>query len=63
MNLLFRLSPDKVDGFENIEETKKFFQTILPTRDNSYFFHTKKMDVKKLKNGDTIFFSYNNYRG
>ncbi len=61
MDLIFRLSQDKVEGFENIEKTKKFFSEILPKRDKNYFFHTKKMNKKKLQKGDTIYFSYDNY--
>ena len=41
MDLLFRLSKDKVEGFENEVKTKNFFNKILPTRDENYFFHTK----------------------
>ncbi len=61
MNLLFRLSKDKLEGFANILETKKFFNEVLPTRDNNYFFHTKRMNEKKLQKGDIIYFVYDNY--
>ena len=61
MDLLFRLSQDKVKGFENIIETKNFFNKVLPARDKNYFFHTKKMNEKKLQNGDIIYFAYVNY--
>ncbi len=61
MDLLFRLSQDKVKGFENIIETKNFFNKVLPARDKNYFFHTKKMNEKKLQNGDIIYFAYDNY--
>ena len=61
MDLLFRLSQDKVEGFENIVETRKFFDKILLARDKNYFFHTKKMNEKKLQDGDIIYFAYNNY--
>lgn len=61
MDLLFRLSQDKVEGFENIVETKNFFNKVLSRRDKNYFFHTKKMNEKKLQNGDIIYFAYDNY--
>jgi predicted HNH restriction endonuclease len=61
VDLFFRLSQDKVEGFENIVETKNFFNKVLPTRDKNYFFHTKKMNEKKLQNGDIIYFAYDNY--
>jgi len=59
MNLLFRLSQD-IGGFENIESTKSFFTDILPTRDSNYFFHSKKIG-DRLKENDTIYFSYDSY--
>jgi len=59
MNLLFRLSQD-IGGFENIESTKSFFTDVLPTRDSNYFFHSKKIG-DRLKENDTIYFSYNSY--
>ncbi len=59
MNLLFRLSQNVV-GFEDIKKTKDFFKNILPLEDDNHFFHTKKMG-DRLKENDTIYFSYNNY--
>ncbi len=59
MNLLFRLNK-KVEGFKNIENTKSFFKDILPTRDSNYFFHSKKIG-DRLKENDTIYFSYDSY--
>jgi hypothetical protein len=61
VDLLFRLSQDKVEGFEDIDKTKKFFNEVLPTRDKNYFFHTKRMNEKKLQNGDIMYFSYDNF--
>jgi hypothetical protein len=61
VDLLFRLSKDKVEGFEDMVKTKKFFNEVLATRDNNYFFHTKKMNEEKLQNGDIIYFAYDNY--
>jgi hypothetical protein len=61
VDLLFRLSQDKVEGFEDIVKTKNFFNETLPMRDKNYFFHTKKMNEKKLQYGDVIYFSYDNY--
>jgi len=60
MDLFFRLSKD-IDSFSSREETKIFFQNTLPQRDKNYFFHTKKMNEKKLQKGDVIYFSYDNY--
>lgn len=60
MNLLFRLRQD-IDGFKDIESAKKFFVNILPTRDNNYFFNTKKFSKKQIKMNDIIYFSYNGY--
>jgi len=59
MDLIFRLSKDKVEGFEDIVKTKNFFNEILPARDNNCFFHTKKM--QQLQEGDTIYFVYDNF--
>jgi len=58
MDLLFRLSQDVI-GFEDIEEAKSFFTDILPKRDRNYFFHSKRM--RKLKENDVIYFSYDSY--
>ena len=58
MDLLFRLSQDVI-GFEDIEEAKSFFTDILPKRDRNYFFHSKIM--RKLKENDVIYFSYDSY--
>jgi predicted restriction endonuclease len=60
MNLLFRLSQD-IDGFEDIESAKSFFTDVLPTRDNNYFFNTKKFSNEKIKMNDIIYFSYDGY--
>ncbi len=60
MNLLFRLS-QRIDGFEDIENTKSFFKNILPTRDNNYFFNTKKFSKDKIKENEIIYFSYDSY--
>jgi len=59
MNLLFRLSK-KVEGFEDIENTKYFFSDILPSRDKNYFYDVFKRG-KDLKNGDVIYFAYDSY--
>ena len=59
MDLIFRLSKDKVEGFEDIVKTKNFFNEILPTRDNNCFFHTKNM--QQLQKGDIIYFVYDNF--
>lgn len=61
MDLLFRLSKDKVEGFENEVKTKNFFNKILPTSDENYFFHTKRMKENKLQNGNIIYFAYDGY--
>ncbi|ARU47735.1 hypothetical protein Sdiek1_0559 [Sulfurospirillum diekertiae] len=47
-NIIFRLST-KLKGFETFEETQKFFLNILPNRDNSYFFNTKRFNKIKPK--------------
>ena len=60
MNLLFRLSQD-INGFENIENTKDFFLNILPKRDKSYFFNTKKFNKDKIKKNEIIYFAYDGY--
>ncbi|ASC92581.1 hypothetical protein [Sulfurospirillum diekertiae] len=54
-NIIFRLST-KLKGFETFEETQKFFLNILPNRDNSYFFNTKRFN--KIKPNEIIYFLY-----
>jgi len=59
MNLLFRLSKT-VEGFENIEKTKKFFSNTLPNRDQNHFFDVVQRG-DKLNQNDTIYFVYDSY--
>ena len=58
MDLIFRLSKG-IEGFENFYKTKKFFEEILPKRDDNFFYNTKRMN--KLKKGDIIYFVYNGF--
>jgi len=55
MNLLFRLNQD----VEDTEETKEFFENILPNRDDSHFFNVNKL--QKIDLGDTIYFAHSGY--
>ncbi len=58
MDVLFRLSSN-IEGFENIEKTKIFFQDILSKRDDSYFFNVKR--IRNIVQNDTIYFVYDGY--
>ena len=58
MNILFRLSQN-IEGFQDIEETKEFFEKVLPKRDNNYFYNVNKLQQINL--GDTIYFAYAGY--
>jgi hypothetical protein len=60
MDLLFRLSQD-IEGFEDIKETKYFFENTLKERDENYFYNTKKFSLKKINNNDSVYFSYDGY--
>lgn len=55
MNAIFRLNTN-FTGFENFNIARKFFIDTLPTRDDNYFFNTKKLN--QIQPNDTIYFLY-----
>jgi hypothetical protein len=57
MDVLFRLDKN-LEGFENINAAKNFFNEKIPTICENYFYHTKHM--RQLRHGDTIYFAYDN---
>lgn len=58
MDVLFRLNQN-IQGFYDIEETKKFFKEILSNRDNNHFYNVSRL--RQINLGDTIYFAYSGY--
>lgn len=58
MDILFRLSQN-IKGFHDINETKDFFEKVLPNRDGNYFYNVNKLQQVNLD--DTIYFAYAGY--
>ncbi|MDM5264569.1 HNH endonuclease signature motif containing protein [Sulfurovum sp. XTW-4] len=58
MDTLFRLSQN-IEGFSNIDETKYFFNNILPERDNNHFFNVNRL--LQIKPNEIIYFAYAGY--
>ncbi len=58
MDLLFRLKKD-INAFKTETQAKDFFKNTIKSRDNNYFFHTKK--IRQSQKGDIIYFAFEGY--